>query len=63
VAIRGQDWTLPVFLVTGETSSTVRSEAMRLGAQALFAKPLDLDRIAREALSTEPPVEVLDWCA
>jgi DNA-binding response OmpR family regulator len=62
-AIRGQDWALPVILVTGKTSDTMRAEARRLGVQEMFDEPVDPEALTAAVLSIEPPIETYSLCA
>lgn len=44
-ALRDADWSTPVILLTAFGEQTTRDEALRLGAQAIFSKPFDIDEL------------------
>jgi CheY-like chemotaxis protein len=56
--LRRHDWMTPVILMTGFGGAAFESEALRLGATAIFSKPFaleDLRRAARELVPVEHP--------
>ncbi|MBK9035579.1 MAG: response regulator [Myxococcales bacterium] len=53
--LRGADWVTPVILITAFGDDEARLEAKRLGADALFAKPFELNDLRTMALHLAGP--------
>ena len=49
--VRGSELVVPVILITGFGDPATHAEALRLGAMAIFDKPVDLDDLATAACS------------
>jgi CheY-like chemotaxis protein len=55
--LRRTDWATPFILIAGCDDPTVRSEAVRLGASCVLAKPLDLGALRTAARRLAMPEE------
>jgi CheY-like chemotaxis protein len=52
-ALRAAQWSTPVILITAFGDARVHEEGARLGATAVFDKPLDIDDLQRALLNLE----------
>ncbi len=54
--LRNAGWRTPIVLMTAYADEEVREEARRLGANALFAKPFEIDDLITAVINMTPPV-------
>lgn len=57
-AVRGEDWSLPIVVITDRASPPLKADFHRLEALAVFEKPVDTSRVAhtlRTALASSEP--------
>ncbi len=53
--MRRVDQSVPVVLITGFGDPALHAEALRLGADAIFDKPFDIDHLRAVVLAMAPP--------